>query len=148
MRHQLLVVPVHLQYVLGDGEQELPLHAFGEVQRDVPLGDHLFIAAALLDAAVVVPVLEEEDAPVLDGLQLDESEEWLLLDGLQHKGDEVLGGVHCRTLGVDDELVEVGEDHIAAQFFQTIQELEEVLLHQLVDQTVEQRVVQLRLSWR
>ena len=65
------------------------------MQCDVPLGDYFLVPAALLDAAIVVPVLEEEDAPVLDGLQLDEREQRLLLDRLEDEGDEVLCGVHC-----------------------------------------------------
>jgi hypothetical protein len=103
------------------------------VQCDVPLSDYFLVAAALLDAAIVVPVLEEEDAPVLDGLQLDEREQRLLLDRLEDEGDEVLCCVHCRTLGVYDQLVEIRENHIATKLFQTIKELEEVLLHELMD---------------
>jgi hypothetical protein len=49
------------------------------MQCDIPLGNDFFVSAALLDAAIVVPVLEEEDTPVLDRLQLNEREEWLLL---------------------------------------------------------------------
>ena len=64
------------------------------MQCDVPLSDDFLVPAALLDTAIVVPVLEEEDAPVLDGLQLDEREQRLLLDCLEDKGDEVLCGIY------------------------------------------------------
>ena len=92
------------------------------MQCDVPLGHDFFVpaAGAFLDPAIVVPVFEEEDAPVLDGLQLDEREEGLLLDCLEDERDEVLSRVNRRTLCVYDELVEVREDHIATQFFQSV----------------------------
>lgn len=92
------------------------------MQSDVPLCDDFFVTAAgpLLDPAIVVPVFEEEDAPVLDGLQLDEGEQGLLFDRLQDESDEVLRRIDRRTLSVYDELVEVSENHIATQFFQAV----------------------------
>lgn len=65
------------------------------MQCDIPLGNDFFVSAALLDAAIVVPVLEEEDTPVLDRLQLNEREEWLLLDRFQNEGDEVFCCIDC-----------------------------------------------------
>ncbi len=99
------------------------------MQCDVPLGDNFFVGGALLDATLVVPVLEEECAPVLDRRQLDDREQRLLLDRLDHERDEALRSVKRRTLSRYDQLVEVREDHIAAKVLQVVQELEEVLLH-------------------
>lgn len=52
-----------------------------------------------------------------------------MFDGLDDESNEVLSFVEGRSLCVDDHTVEVGEDHVATELLQTIQELEEVLLH-------------------
>lgn len=147
IRVQLLVVSVHLQYVLTDGDHELSLYTLRQVKRDVPLRHDLPIACivALLYPAVVVHILEQKYAPVVDRRQIQECEERLLLDRVNHERDEVLSLVECRSLRMYDDLVEVRKDDLAAQLFKPVEQLEKVLLHQFVYETMQQGVVELRL---
>jgi len=46
---------------------------------------------------------------------------------------------------VNDDLVEVGIDYLTAKFFQAVQQLEEILFHQFMYETMQQRVIKLGL---
>jgi hypothetical protein len=62
-------------------------------------------------------------------LQLNESEQWLLLDGLNHKIDKTLCLFLRIALSIDDQFVEVAIDNVATELLESVQKLEEVLLH-------------------
>jgi len=147
---EFLVVPVHFEDVFGDGDQELALDGLGQVHGDVPLRDNFLIGGvpALLDASIVVDVLEEQDTPVVCGGQTEKGEERLLLDGMDYEVDKVLRLIEGGLLRVDDDLVEVCVDHVAPMLLELVEQLEEILHHKLVDEPMEQGVIELGLCWR
>ena len=114
---------------------------------DVPLGNNFLTGrvSALFDATIVIDVLEEQDTPVVRWGQTQECEEWLLLDCVDHEIDEVLRLIKRGPLRVYDDLVEVCIYHIAPMFLEPEEQLEEILHHKLVNESMEQGIIELGL---
>lgn len=126
-----LVVLENLKDILTDYETKLLLDIFREMVSDVPgVVDHF--GHGLLDASVVVHVLEEKNAPVLLWRQAQVFEQICFLNSLNRKVDHVFRLVQGVFPCVNHDFLEVSVDNVAAENFQAVKELEEVLLHQLM----------------
>ena len=123
------------------------MDGFGKVLCDVPLGNNFLAGrvSTFFDATIVVDVLEEQDTPVVRWGQTQESKEGLLLDCMDHEVDEVLRLIKRGPLRVYDDLVEVCIYHIAPMFLEPEEQLEEILHHKLVNESMEQGIIELGL---
>ena len=109
---------------------------------DVPYG-RAALVMRLFHATIVVGVLEEKDAPVFLWDEIQVLEHLALFDLLYHEVDMVLGLFKVSLFSVQPDLIEVSMDNLAAELLELVKELQERLLHQLVYQSVKERVVEL-----
>lgn len=112
-----LVELIDLVEILSDGELEFSPDCFGKVQSDIPV-ELDALRVRLFDATEVIVILEQQDAPVLNGVEVNEGKQVVLLDRLNHEVDMGLSLLEGGLLRLEEQFVEGAVDNVAAQLFE------------------------------
>ena len=101
------------------------------------------LALRFFDTSEIVSVLEEQDAPILLRYQVEVLVHILALDLLNDKVDVILRLFEISLARVQPDFVEVSVDDFAAELLEMMQQFQEGLFHQLLNESVHERVVEL-----
>ena len=112
-----LVELIDLVEILSDGELEFSPDCFGKVQSDIPV-ELDTLRVRLFDATEIIVILEQQDAPVLNGVEVNEGKQVVLLDRLNHEVDMGLSLLEGGLLRLEEQFVEGAVDNVAAQLFE------------------------------
>ena len=138
---------IDLKDELSSDQPESFMGDFWQVLLDIPLAEVPVFTCRLFDSTVVVFVLEQQNFPSLDHVDVNVREKIFFFDVLNDKVNLRLSVVEVSLLGEDPDLMERSVNNLAPKLLKSPEQKIKVLGHELVHKLMQQWIVHFRRLW-